>query len=239
MTGIPPQFLPAGAEKERFRQLYGVDSQKVNIGVVGTSGTGKSSLLNSLRGLTPRSQGAAATGINETTNKVQGYPDTRNPNIIWYDVPGANTTRVKGWSYFVDHGLYCFDVLVVVFDNRFTQTAVTLLSNANRCFIPTLLVRTKADQLINNYIDDARDDITKEEAKDRVAQSTRQKVQADLERAGLPNQRVYIVSKAAMKELVASNHCSPDAIDEKDFLKDINPGDDEDDEDYETFDGDT
>ncbi|KAF9047494.1 immunity-related GTPases-like protein, partial [Panaeolus papilionaceus] len=211
---------PTEDDKRRFRQRYQINPNKLNIAIVGTSGSGKSTFLNSLRGLSPRDPGAAASGFNETTDRVQGYPDVRNPEITWYDVPGANTPRVSGWRYFVDQGLYVFDVLVVVFADRFTQTAGTLIGNANKCHIPAFLVRTKADQLVNNAIADSGDTMSREEAKEQVVRETRETVQVNLLRSGLPNQRVYIVSRAGMKRLI-THQDSSDVVDEQQFLDDI------------------
>ncbi|PPR03402.1 hypothetical protein CVT24_012527 [Panaeolus cyanescens] len=220
MQGIPPEFRPTEEGKLQFRQRYGVRTDKINIAIVGESGVGKSSLLNSLRGLSPGDPNAARSGFNETTDFVRGYADTRDEKIVWYDVPGANTPRVQGWMYFVQQGLFVFDVLVIVFADRFTQTAGTLINNANKCSIPAFLVRTKADQLIYNAKSDAARPLSDQAAREMVVDQTRHMVEANLAQLGLPNQRVYIVSRTAMKKLVL-NQPNHDIIDEQMFLDDI------------------
>ncbi|KAF9038190.1 interferon-inducible GTPase-domain-containing protein [Panaeolus papilionaceus] len=221
MRGIPPDFRPTEEIKQRFRQRYRIQDSKINIAIVGEAGMGKSSLLNALRGLSPRDRGAAPTGFNETTAIVQGYPDLRNPNIVWYDVPGASTPTVQGWMYFAEQGLFVFSLIVVVFADRFTQTTGTLISNANKCSIPAFLVRTKADQLVRNVLDDYEDEpLSDREARELVVTETRQMVAGNLARLKLPMQRVYIVSKFAMKRLVSSGDTSA-VIDEQRVLDDI------------------
>ncbi|KAF9038188.1 interferon-inducible GTPase-domain-containing protein [Panaeolus papilionaceus] len=222
MRGIPPEFQPNEETKQQFRQRYNIQDTKINIGIVGESGTGKSSLLNALRGLSPRDQGAARCGFNETTAFVQGYPDRRNPNIVWYDVPGANTPTVRGWTYFAAQGLYVFTIIVVVFSDRFTETAGTLITNANKCSIPAFLVRTKGDQLVQGAQYDWDDDepLSDEAARQIVVKETRKMVSDNLARLKLPDQTVYIVSRFAMKDLVTKGDKRA-VIDEQRVLDDI------------------
>ncbi|KAF9038175.1 interferon-inducible GTPase-domain-containing protein [Panaeolus papilionaceus] len=222
MQGIPPEFRPTEELKQHFRQRYAIQDDKINIAIVGESGMGKSSLLNALRGLRPRDPGAARCGFNETTRTVRGYPDLRNPNFVWYDVPGANTPNVQGWQYFRDQGLFVFDVMVIVFADRFTQTAGTLIGNANRCYIPAFLVRTKADQLIRNLKndDDGDEPLSDQEARQIVIDQTRLMVSDNLDTLKLPRQMVYIVSKPAMLAWVNDQNITK-VIDESRFLDDI------------------
>ncbi|KAF9045518.1 interferon-inducible GTPase-domain-containing protein [Panaeolus papilionaceus] len=222
MRGIPPEVRPTNEAIQRFRERYKIQSDKINIAIVGESGMGKSTLLNSLRGLSPGDPNAAESGFNEMTATVKGYPDTHNPSVMWYDVPGANTPTIQGWMYFVQQGLFVFDVLVIVFADRFTQTVGTLINNANKCSIPTFIVRTKSDQLVNNVKDDSPHPLSDQAARDVVVSQTRDTVMENLAKLGLPNQRVYIVSRAAMKRWVLGQDRS-NLIDEEVFLDDIFP----------------
>ncbi|PPR03923.1 hypothetical protein CVT24_008109 [Panaeolus cyanescens] len=221
MRGIPPDLHPNAEERMGFRERYGLQTNKINIAIVGESGTGKSTLLNSIRGLSAGDDGAAAAGFDETTEVVEGYLDPCKPFIMWYDVPGANTPNVKGWTYFIDQGLYVFDILVVVFSGRFTETAGTLLENANKCSIPTFLVRTKADSLMRCAKEDTYPHLSDGAAKELVAKNTRDMVAKNLKKMGLPEQRVYVVSRPAMKEWVVNGRQSFEMIHEVEFLDDV------------------
>ncbi|PPQ65200.1 hypothetical protein CVT24_011386 [Panaeolus cyanescens] len=221
--GIPPEFQPTEEDKRHFRKQYGIQVDKINIAITGASGTGKSSFINALRGLSPGDPGAASAGFDETTEVIQGYADPRHPNIVWYDVPGANTPRIRGWTYFTHQGLFVFDVIVVLFCDRFTETVGTLISNANKCSIPSFLIRTKADQLIRNMRDDAPSSMSDEAVRELVIKNTRKMAGVNLRRLQLPDQRVYIVSKEAMKKWVVAHELSASSVDEMEFLQDILP----------------
>ncbi|KAF8153894.1 interferon-inducible GTPase-domain-containing protein [Crassisporium funariophilum] len=209
LLGIPPDVRPTTEQMHEFRARHGYGSHALNIAITGESGVGKSALLNALRGMWPEEEGAAAVGVNETTAVVEGYTDARHPHIKWYDVPGANTPTISGWMYFMDQSLYIFDVLVVVFSDRFSQTAGTLLHNAQRCGIPAFLVRTKADNLVrsikrdrrNQRLDDAR-------ARAILRAETQDMVNENLMKLGLPIQRVYLVSEDGLREWVVDRDSS-------------------------------
>ena len=58
-----------------------------NIGLFGSTSTGKSTMLNALLGKQNIEPGAAQTGVGETTKEVKAYPGT---GFTLWDVPGRN-----------------------------------------------------------------------------------------------------------------------------------------------------
>lgn len=96
------------------------DPEKLHFAICGSSGSGKSSLINALRGLTNFDPGAAPTGVTETTMSITRYPDPHeelpHSRFIWFDVPGAGTLNVPGWQYFNQLGLFIFDIIILVYD---------------------------------------------------------------------------------------------------------------------------
>ncbi len=62
----------------------------VNIAFIGQVKAGKSTVINSLRELYPRSPGAAGTAAEVCTEIPCPYEFSQHPNIILWDVPGVN-----------------------------------------------------------------------------------------------------------------------------------------------------
>ncbi|XP_066265884.1 putative leucine-rich repeat-containing protein DDB_G0290503 [Branchiostoma lanceolatum] len=61
----------------------------VRIGIIGVSGAGKSTFINSFRGLRATDPGAALVGTMETTTETAEYPHPIHKNVILVDFPGA------------------------------------------------------------------------------------------------------------------------------------------------------
>jgi ATP-dependent Clp protease ATP-binding subunit ClpA len=103
--GIQPVVMPSNADLEDAKRRIGYRDGLYHFAVAGIAGSGKSSLINALRGLQNRDAGAAATGITETTMRVTRFPDSdpKNP-FVWYDIPGGGTLQVRDWQYFNKQG---------------------------------------------------------------------------------------------------------------------------------------
>ncbi|KZT11133.1 P-loop containing nucleoside triphosphate hydrolase protein [Laetiporus sulphureus 93-53] len=226
--GIRPIVLPNEEEFEQKKKELQYQEGIFHFAIAGVSGSGKSSLLNAFRGLRNKDKGAAATGITETTSAPTRYPDP-DPNnpYVWYDIPGAGTLNIPDWVYFNTQGLYIFDCIIVLFDNRFTETDVAILRNCARFRIPAYIVRSKSRQHIRNLADDlvqGEDESDAElmaRAREQYISQTRQSVARNLDAAQLPNQRVYIVDKEAMVSVVKGKHAK-DALDEPELIQDLN-----------------
>jgi GTP-binding protein EngB required for normal cell division len=230
--GIQPVVTPSPEELAAAKRRIQYKENCFHFAVAGISGSGKSSLVNAFRGLRNRDVGSAAVGVTETTLQMTRYPDANPENpFVWYDIPGAGTIKCRDWQYFNDQGLYVFDFIIVLFDNRFTMTDIAILVNARRFNIPTYIVRSKADQHILNIMKEKGYDSDDEEnvehrnklykaARKQFVEETRKSVRANLEDTNLPDQRVYIVSNAMMLSIVL-NKVPKKTIDEVDLLNDL------------------
>ena len=64
--------------------------EKLNIGIIGETKSGKSNLINTFRGLYSNDPNASKTGVTQLTNFPKPYADPKYPNIIFWDTPGYN-----------------------------------------------------------------------------------------------------------------------------------------------------
>ncbi|PCH37663.1 nucleoside triphosphate hydrolase protein [Wolfiporia cocos MD-104 SS10] len=228
--GVRPITIPTREEMEATKRRLQYKEGIFHFAVAGVSGSGKSSLINAFRGLRNRDHGAAPTGIVETTGEITRYPDPDPVNPwAWYDVPGAGTIRIPDWVYFNAQGLYCFDCIILLFDNRFTETDIAILRNCARYNIPAYIVRSKSNQHIKNILydmgyDSDRDETTghalAQAARRRYIAETRASVARNLREAQLPQQRVYVVSKDTLVRIIRDGSAN-DPLDELELLRDL------------------
>ncbi|KAI6040380.1 interferon-inducible GTPase-domain-containing protein [Pisolithus marmoratus] len=229
--GTQPVVVPTPEEIRLARERVRYDDAVSHIAIAGIAGSGKSSLINALRGLNNNDRNAAPTGVNETTLEISRYVDAHNPQLAWYDIPGSGTARTPDWQYFHSQGLYVFDCILVLINDRFTTTDLAILTNCHHFRIPTFIVRSKSDQHISNLMMDMGYDPDEEDT-DRQAQfrkvarnqyisGTRQNVENNLAEANLPDQRVYIVSKRTLLAAVKDQGPRGTVIDEIELLTNL------------------
>ncbi|SJK96910.1 uncharacterized protein ARMOST_00158 [Armillaria ostoyae] len=210
--GIKPVEWPSREQFEATKQRFYKDG-KFHLAVAGISGTGKSSLINAFRGVWDDEPGAAATDIVESTAVVTPYPDPNPANpFIWFDVPGSGTLACSDWTYFNDQGLYIFDAIIVLFNDRFTATDIAILKNCERYNIPTYIVRSKSDIHVENLIKKkrrgagAKSDPAKilDQARKEYITKTQENVRLNLMKNDPPirSQKMYAVSRDTLTVVV-------------------------------------
>ena len=119
--GIQPEVWPTEEEYQLAKNRVQYDPEKLHFAVCGSSGSGKSSLINALRGLKNNSRQSAPTGAVETTMAITRYAEPRRElpynRFVWFDCPGAGTLKIPGWQYFNQQGLFIFDIIILVYDS--------------------------------------------------------------------------------------------------------------------------
>ncbi|CAF4840044.1 unnamed protein product [Rotaria socialis] len=142
----------------------------LSIAVTGSAGQGKSSLINTLRGLKPGSDGAAKVCEVECTQEIAEYPDPTHPNLIYYDLPGVGTPKFSRSEYFnmiknqTKHNMEFkdFDFFLILSADRFTEEDAWLAQQINGGGKQFYFVRTKIDISINNSRDNDPDNFNEE-----------------------------------------------------------------------------
>ncbi|KAK0505339.1 interferon-inducible GTPase-domain-containing protein [Armillaria luteobubalina] len=210
--GIKPVEWPSREQFDANKQRFYKEG-KFHLAIAGISGTGKSSLVNAFRGVWDDEPGAAATDIVESTSVVTPYTDPNPANpFIWFDVPGSGTLACSDWTYFNDQGLYIFDAIIVLFNDRFTATDIAILKNCERYNIPTYIVRSKSDIHIENLVKKkrrgagAKCDPAKilDQARREYLTKTQESVRLNLMKNDPPirSQKMYAVSRDTLTVVV-------------------------------------
>jgi GTPase SAR1 family protein len=234
--GVQPTIYLTREQFEAKKREYRYQKSLFHIAVVGSAGAGKSSLINALLGLRNQDPGAAPVGIVETTSKVARYPHQKYPTIVLYDNPGAGTPDIPAWKYFLITGLYIFDCIIVVVNDRFTEVDKWVLQSCELMHIPTYIVRSKSDQHINNLIASLQDDDDDEELdsgtrarlreqlKPRYITESQTSIRSNLRDAKLDDDRkMYLVSRDTIRSIIRTAKPAKTAlvIDEWQLIQDI------------------
>lgn len=150
--------------RAQAQEAVGVDPvNHINVCFAGTTGVGKSTLINAFRGINNQHPLAARTSaVQETTSRLQRYdfPEHKSEALqtlaylkLW-DVPGSGTDSFSWTDYFNQLKLYVFDFIVIVCSDRLTTADVELAMQAHQHEIPFAFVRSRADEAVFRYKND-------------------------------------------------------------------------------------
>ncbi|ROI88138.1 Interferon-inducible GTPase 5 [Anabarilius grahami] len=128
--------------KEKIDQLLNVS---LNIAVTGKTGSGKSSFINALRGVSEDDDGAAPTGVTETTMKATMYEHPIVPNVKIWDLPGIGSPNFKADKYLKEVKLDTYDFFIILNSERFMQNDVMLAKEIKKQKKNFYFVRSKID----------------------------------------------------------------------------------------------
>ncbi|CAM2107882.1 unnamed protein product [Caretta caretta] len=114
---------------------------RLDVAVLGEAGSGKSALVNALRGVGCREPGAAPTGVTATTQKAAAYALPTVPGLYLWDLPGVGVTEEDVGR--LDLSRYDFFLLTASERYRHAQSQLArAVSAAGKRFF---FVRTKVD----------------------------------------------------------------------------------------------
>ncbi|XP_061453676.1 interferon-inducible GTPase 5-like [Rhineura floridana] len=117
----------------------------LHIAVVGEPGSGKSSFINAMLGLSPDDPGAAETGISATTVEVKDYAYLKLPEVNLWDLPGKGLSPLGEDIFAKKVDLNRFDFFIIVGSQRFRSTHADLVHEIQKMRKSFYFVRAKAD----------------------------------------------------------------------------------------------
>ncbi len=139
----------------------------LNVAVTGSSGVGKSTLINTLRDLGPSDPGAAAVDVTETTIEPTAYCHPDNANLKLWDLPGMGTPRFPQQTYLHDIGYERFDFYLILSSTRFTENDILLAQALDQKQKRFIFVRSKVDfDLMNEHED--HPDLSETQVKEKI-----------------------------------------------------------------------
>ncbi|XP_027713989.1 interferon-inducible GTPase 5-like [Vombatus ursinus] len=181
--------IPKAASRLRER-LGSAESGRLEVGVTGESGAGKSSLINALRGIGAEDPGAARTGVIETTTQATPYPHPQLPELVLWDLPGAGSPGCPADKYLkqVDFARYNFFLLVSPrrCGTVETRLATEILRQGKKFYF----IRTKVDEDLAA----SRTQRPSGYSESAVLQEIRDHCAERLRAAGVQDPRIFLVS---------------------------------------------
>ncbi|XP_052000677.1 interferon-inducible GTPase 5-like isoform X2 [Xyrauchen texanus] len=180
---IPLKHINTNKLKSKLKELENVT---LNIAITGMTGAGKSSFVNSLRGLPNDDERAAPTGTTETTMKSNMYPHPTMPNVKIWDLPGIGSPKFRAKKYLKDVKLHTYDFFLIVTSERFRENDIELAKAIQKNKKLFYFIRTKIDN-------DIRAEAHKKDFDEQMLlNSIRRDCEMNLKKVGEP--KVFLIS---------------------------------------------
>ncbi|XP_050013839.1 interferon-inducible GTPase 1-like, partial [Alexandromys fortis] len=135
------------------------------------SGAGKSSFINALRGIGPEEEGAAKTGVVETTMERHPYNHPKIPNVVFWDLPGIGTTKFPPKDYLKKMKFNEYEFFIILSATRFKKNDIDLAKAIRRMKKDFYFVRTKVDSDLRNEKECKQQTFDREEVLQQIRSS--------------------------------------------------------------------
>ncbi|KAI4885857.1 hypothetical protein NFI96_023183, partial [Prochilodus magdalenae] len=122
----------------------------LSVAVTGETGTGKSTFINAVRGLDDDDEGAAETGVTETTMEPTPYKHPTIPNVEFWDLPGIGTTDFKAKTYSEEMKFDKYDFFIIISSTRFKENDLMLAKEIQKRKKQFYFIRSKIDSDIDS-----------------------------------------------------------------------------------------
>eukprot|EP01055_Gregarina_sp_Pseudo9_P000578 Gregarina_sp_Pseudo_9__577@NODE_1370_length_1658_cov_28_806053_g1279_i0_p1_GENE_NODE_1370_length_1658_cov_28_806053_g1279_i0NODE_1370_length_1658_cov_28_806053_g1279_i0_p1_ORF_typecomplete_len412_score45_77IIGP/PF05049_13/6_8e33FeoB_N/PF02421_18/1_3e05RsgA_GTPase/PF03193_16/0_00021RsgA_GTPase/PF03193_16/1_3e02MMR_HSR1/PF01926_23/0_00012ABC_tran/PF00005_27/5_3e03ABC_tran/PF00005_27/0_0013MeaB/PF03308_16/0_00059MeaB/PF03308_16/5_1e03AIG1/PF04548_16/0_0017Dynamin_N/PF00350_23/2_7e03Dynamin_N/PF0035 len=198
------------------------------IAVVGAGGAGKSSLINSVRGLRKKDQGAAPVNSvqspgSEAKPKCSMPYLVSNIPVILFEVPGFGGMDCVRWNFWEEHDLCAFDALILVWDSRLTDTDVSIISNCLSMSVRIIVVRNKTDVDLSSLMEEVNNDAEIQELKKEYKHSSQHLLKKSLDGVSGSTRDGYesfLLNERSLRSLIKGRRGTDRvAMDEEKFLE--------------------
>ncbi|XP_059833382.1 interferon-inducible GTPase 5-like [Hypanus sabinus] len=192
LSKLKSDFETGGVEKVQpliEKKVSDLDKTELNIAVTGESGTGKSTFINTMRGLQSTDPGAADVGTTEATMEPTGYSHPTLPNVCYWDLPGIGSTRFTAAKYLTEMRFKRYDFFIIISACRLKENDVKLVREIKRLRKRFYFVRSKIDMDLANTREDKKVINEEEELKKIRNDCVRR-----LAKAGFPDSSVFLIS---------------------------------------------
>ncbi|KAM9114242.1 interferon-inducible GTPase 5-like isoform 2-T3 [Pangshura tecta] len=179
--------LTAAAAKLQ-EKLESLENTPLDIAITGESGAGKSSFVNAILGLCDDDEGAAETGVTQTTMEPKDYRHPRLRNVKLWDLPGIGTESFQVDEYLDRVKFNSYDFFIIVTATRFTSHHTTLARAIHKLGKRFYYVRSKVDNDLKGEQRKRNFD------KERTLQEIRENCIKNLREAGEASPRVFLLS---------------------------------------------
>ena len=161
---------------------------KINVALAGKSGKGKSTLINTIRGLKPNDPNAAKVGAVETTTDPAPYSFPGSEDILLWDLPGSETPNYPLDTYVSRLGLRYFDAVIIVSAGPLHEGDLRLMNEVKKHGVPFYFVRNQVNLDVRYQ----------EEDYDIPAEETLQKIASGMKKNGV--MAPYLVNAKNLKQ---------------------------------------
>ncbi|XP_075045863.1 interferon-inducible GTPase 5-like [Mixophyes fleayi] len=128
------------------RIIADIENVSLNVAVTGESGSGKSTFINVIRGLiTDEEEGAAETGVVETTMEPTPFSHLVFKNVKFWDLPGIGTPNFKAADYLEKVNISQYDFFIIIASERFKENHIHLARAIHSMNKKFYFIRSKVD----------------------------------------------------------------------------------------------
>ncbi|XP_077788659.1 interferon-inducible GTPase 5-like [Podarcis muralis] len=164
------------AASEVKKELEELENTELHIAITGEVGSGKSTLINALRGLKAEDDGAAPVGVTETTLNPNAYSHPDYPKVKFWDLPGIGSPGFSPESYLKKVDFPRYDFFIIVGSTRSQEYHVKLAQEIQRMNKLFYFVRSKMDIDMSS----AKRDYPKTFSEDKAIQTIRDECNKNL-----------------------------------------------------------